>query len=181
MSNSQAAAPYAIVMSIILYFICIKLLPPEIDEVENGDETVRQAMAELGPITTKEKKLLLISFIMLGFWITEKVLHSVSTTASTCIAITLMFLPGIEIMNWKDAQAKISWGPLVLFGIGISLGSALLKTGAAKWMANWLVTAFGTETFSSKQCMKVGIPITIVGYIILLLFAQTYWRFIGIM
>lgn len=259
-----AAAPYAAVMSVLLYFICVKLLPAEVDEVVGGDETVRKAMAELGPMTAKEKKLLVISLLLLAFWVTEKVLHPISTTASTCIAITLMFLPGIEIMTWKDAQQKISWGTLVLFGIGISLGSALLKTGAAKWMANWLVAtfglktlgvfavfaimaafliivhigfasatavasaiipvviavlqslqaaglqlnmvditmlcqfvvsfgfilpvnspqgilAFGTDTFSAKQCMKVGIPITIVGYIMLLVFSQTYWKVLGIM
>ena len=257
-----AAAPYAAIMSVVLYFVCMKLLPAEMDEVEGGDETVKKSMEELGPMHPKEKKLLVISVLLLAAWVTEKVLHPVSTTASTVIAITIMFLPGIDIMTWKEAQSRVSWGTLVLFGIGISLGSALLSTKAAMWLATQLVTtlglaamgvfavfailaaflivvhlgfasatavassmipimiavlkslnipglnmiditmllqfvvsfgfilpvnspqgilAFATETFTAKDCMKVGIPITIIGYILLLVFAQTYWRFLGIL
>ena len=193
-------------------------------------------------------------------------MHPISTTASTVIAITLMFIPGIAIMTWKDAQSRVSWGTLVLFGIGISMGSALLKTKAAMWLANKLVAvlglatmevfavfailavflivvhlgfasatavassmipimiavlkslnlsegvvdginiiditmllqfvvsfgfvlpvnspqgilAYATETFSAKDCMKIGIPVTIIGYILLLVFAKTYWTVLGI-
>lgn len=54
-----------------------------------------------------------------------------------------MLLPGIGIMNWKEAQARISWGTLILFGVGISMGSVLLSTKAAAWLANQLMTVFG--------------------------------------
>ncbi|HCJ90766.1 MAG TPA: hypothetical protein DHV71_02615, partial [Acidaminococcaceae bacterium] len=108
-----AAAPYAAIMSVVLYFVCMKLLPAEMDEVEGGDETVKKSMEELGPMHPKEKKLLVISVLLLAAWVTEKVLHPVSTTASTVIAITIMFLPGIDIMTWKEAQSRVSWGTLV--------------------------------------------------------------------
>jgi sodium-dependent dicarboxylate transporter 2/3/5 len=197
----------------------------------------------------------------LFFWVTEGILHKIPTTLSTCVAVTLMFMPGIGIMNWKQAQDKMSWGTLLLFGVGISLGSALLSTKAAAWIANEIVTGFGlahmtvfavfailaifliiihlgfasatavassmipimiavlkslniqglnivditmllqfvvsfgfilpvnspqgilafaTETFTAKDCMKVGIPITIIGYVLLLIFANTYWKMMGI-
>lgn len=256
------AAPYAAIMSVILYFVCMKMLPAEISEVKGGDETVKKAMLEMGFMSPKEKKLLIISLLLIFFWVTEKILHPVSTTASTVIAITLMFMPGINIMTWKEAQAKVSWGTLVLFGIGISMGSALLNTKAAMWIANKLVTemglvnmgvfavfailaafliivhlgfasatavassmipimiavlknlniqglnmvditmllqfvvsfgfilpvnspqgilAYATETFSVKDCIKVGLPITIIGYLLLLVFAKTYWTVLGIL
>lgn len=256
------AAPYAAIMSVILYFVCMKMLPAEISEVKGGDETVKKTMLEMGSMSPKEKKLLIISLLLIFFWVTEKILHPVSTTASTVIAITLMFMPGINIMTWKEAQAKVSWGTLVLFGIGISMGSALLNTKAAMWIANKLVTemglvnmgvfavfailaafliivhlgfasatavassmipimiavlknlniqglnmvditmllqfvvsfgfilpvnspqgilAYATETFSVKDCIKVGLPITIIGYLLLLVFAKTYWTVLGIL
>ena len=213
-----------------------------------------------------EKKLMLISMGLLFLWVTEKILHPLDTTTSTVIAITLMFMPGIGIMTWKEAQSHISWGTLVLFGIGISMGSALLSTKAAAWLAHELSVGFGlagmsvfmvfailamflivvhigfasatavassmipimiavlkslnlsegvvdginiiditmllqfvvsfgfvlpvnspqgilayaTETFSAKDCMKIGIPVTIIGYILLLVFAKTYWTVLGI-
>src|SRR3546814_11780427 len=65
------------------------------------------------------------------FWATEGVLHSIDTSTTTIVAVALMFLPGIGIMTWKEAQPKIPWGTIVLFGIGISLGTALLQTKGA--------------------------------------------------
>ena len=256
-----AAAPYAVIMSVILYFVCLKMLPPEMEAVEGGDEAVRHSIQEMGPMTTAEKKLLVISCGLLFLWVTEKVLHPLDTTTTTIVAITLMFLPGIGIMTWKEAQARISWGTLILFGIGISMGSALLSTHAAAWLANEIsvnfglagmsvfmvfailalflivihlgfasatavassmipiviavlqslgieglnivsitmvlqfvvsfgfilpvnspqgILAFATGTFTARDCIKVGLPITIIGYILLLIFAQTYWRGLGI-
>ena len=256
-----SAAPYAAIMSVILYFICIKVLPPETEEVAGGDATGRKSMEELGPMKGTEKKLVVISIVLLLFWVTEGILHKIPTTLSTCVAVTLMFMPGINIMNWKQAQAKMSWGTLLLFGVGISLGTALLSTKAAAWIANQIVAGFGlanmsvfavfailamfliiihlgfasatavassmipimiavlkslniqglnivditmllqfvvsfgfilpvnspqgilafaTETFTAKDCMKVGIPVTIIGYILLLIFANTYWKMMGI-
>ncbi len=255
------AAPYAVIMSIVLYFLCTKLLPPETQEVAGGDQAVAKEIKELGPMKMSEKKLVIISVVLLFFWVTEGLLHKIPTTVSTCIAVTLMFLPGIGIMTWKQAQAKMSWGTLLLFGVGISLGSALLATKAAAWMAHQLVSGFGlasmsvfavfaimamflivvhlgfasatavassmipimiavlkslnipglnvvdqtmllqfvvsfgfilpvnspqgilafaTDTFTAKDCIKVGLPLTIIGYILLLIFAQTYWKFMGI-
>jgi len=43
----------------------------------------------------------------------------------------LLFLPGIGVMDWKTANPLIPWGTIVLFGVGISLGTALLQTQAA--------------------------------------------------
>ena len=39
-----------------------------------------------------------------------------------------MMMPGIGIMTWKEVQERINWGTLLLFGVGISLGSAILST-----------------------------------------------------
>ena len=63
-------------------------------------------------------------------------LHSFDTSTTTITAVALMFLPGIGIMTWKEAQPNIPWGTIVLFGIGISLGTALLQTKGAVWLAD---------------------------------------------
>ena len=55
--------------------------------------------------------------------------------------MALLFLPGIGVMTWKEAQPRIPWGTVVLFGVGISLGTALLQTKAATWLANLIVAA----------------------------------------
>ncbi len=76
-------------------------------------------------------------------WATEGVLHSVDTTSSTIVAIALMLMPRIGVMSWKESQKGFPWGTVVLFAIGIAMGSALLKTQAAPWLAKLIVQNLG--------------------------------------
>jgi len=140
-----AAAPFGILMSIALYFVMTRMMRPEVTEVPGGREATRQALAELGPMKVSEMKLLAISLTLLAFWATEGVFHRFDTSTTTITAVALMFLPGIWIMTWKEAQPKIPWGTVILFGIGISLGTALLQTRGAVWLANIVVAEFGLK------------------------------------
>lgn len=132
-------------MCIALYFVMTLMMPPEVKEVPGGREATRKALADLGPMKTSEKKLLAISLTLLAFWATEGVLHRFDTSTTTITAVALMFLPGIGIMTWKDAQPRIPWGTVILFGIGISLGTALLQTRGAVWLADLVVAEFGLK------------------------------------
>lgn len=177
--------------------------------------------------------------------------------------LAIMLLPGIGVMNWKEVEKRVQWGTLLMFGIGISLGSTLLDTQAASWMANYVVKGFGldglpslaifailaafliiihlgfasataltaallpilisllsslppelgvnpvgmtillafsvsfgfilpinapqnmvcmgTDTFTPRQFTRVGLYLTVIGYLLLLLFAATWWKILGLM
>ncbi|HXF86965.1 MAG TPA: DASS family sodium-coupled anion symporter [Xanthobacteraceae bacterium] len=140
-----AAAPFAALMSIALYFVMTRMMPPEVAQVAGGRAAIRKSLADLGPMKLSEKKLLTISLTLLAFWATEGVLHKFDTSTTTITAVALMFMPGIGIMSWKDAQSRIPWGTVILFGIGISLGTALLQTKGAVWLADLVVAEFGLK------------------------------------
>ncbi|EIW20546.1 MULTISPECIES: DASS family sodium-coupled anion symporter [Pelosinus] len=150
-----AAVPFSIFMSVALYYVLMKMMPPETDEIAGGKEAVAKALTELGPMKSNEKKLMILSVILLGLWATEKILHPFDTSSTTIAAIAIMLLPGIGIMTWKEAQSKIPWGTLLLFGVGISLGSALLSTKAATWLAKIIVTIFGLQTMPILMILAV--------------------------
>ncbi|WP_254653874.1 anion permease [Corynebacterium accolens] len=40
--------------------------------------------------------------------------------------------------------------------------------------------AYGTGAFSTKQFLRSGIPLTIVGYLLILLLSATYWSWLGL-
>ncbi len=255
-----AAAPFSIMLSIGLYFIAMIMLPPESHEVPGGEAAVKRALTEIGPMTGKEKRLLVISLVLLCFWATEQMLHQFDSATTTTIAVAILFLPGIGVMGWNEAQPRIPWGTVVLFGIGISLGTALLQTKAASWLANLIVTgfgldhlgalailavlalflivihlgfasatalasslipiiiavlqkvqtpginiigmtmilqfvvsygfilpvnspqgmvAYGTDTFTARDFIRVGLVLTVVAYLLTLAFGATYWRWLG--
>src|SRR5262249_34566735 len=119
-----AAAPFSALMSVILYFILLKAMPPETEEVAGGKEAIARALKELGPMKASEKRLLAMALVLLFFWSTEKIVHPFDTSSTTIAMIAIMLLPKVGVMTWKEAQPKIGWGTLMLFGVGISLGSA---------------------------------------------------------
>jgi sodium-dependent dicarboxylate transporter 2/3/5 len=157
-----AAAPFGILMSIALYFVMTRMMPPEVAQVTGGREAIRKSLADLGAMKTAEKKLLAISLTLLAFWATEGMLHKLDTSTTTIAAVALMFLPGIGIMTWKEAQPKIPWGTVVLFGIGISLGTALLQTKGAVWLADIVVAEFGLKQATTMFILGVMTTFLIV-------------------
>src|SRR5450830_1716334 len=46
-----AGAPWALIMSAVLLFLVIKLLPPESDSIPGGKEAVAQSLVDIGPMT----------------------------------------------------------------------------------------------------------------------------------
>ena len=158
-----AAAPFGILMSIALYFVMTWMMPAEVKEIPGGRDQIRKSLADLGPMKTSEKKLLAISLALLAFWSTEGVLHKFDTSSTTLAAVALMFLPGIGIMTWKDAQPRIPWGTIVLFGIGISIGTALLQTRGASWLADLAVVQFGLKNATALFILgTLGLFLTLI-------------------
>ena len=134
-------------MTVALFFIMTRMMQPEMKEIAGGQETIRQQLAELGPMTLNQWKLLAV--VLLGFWSTEKVLHSFDTTSTTIAAVALMLFPCIGVMDWKQSQKGFPWGTVVLFAVGISVGSALLQTKAAGWLAQLIVSNLGLQMASA--------------------------------
>jgi sodium-dependent dicarboxylate transporter 2/3/5 len=251
-------APYSIAMSVALYFVLMKMMTPS--AAESAIEASGDLGPKLGPMTTDEIKLLVFSLVLLGFWATEDKLHSFDSSTVAVAAVALLFLPKIGVIGWKQVQSRIPWGILIQLGVGVSLGTALLKTGAAGWLASYVVDefgvqqlsifailavlwlflilihlgfssgaamattmipvmmsvlqqaqiptlkvagmtmlltfvtsvgwilpingpqnmlAFGTETFEARDFIRVGLVLTVIAYVMLLIFAATYWRWLG--
>jgi len=64
-------------------------------------------------------------------------------------------------------------GMSMLLGFTVSFGF-ILPINAPQNMV-----CLGTETFDGRQFARVGVPVPIVGYALMLLFAVTYWRWLG--
>ena len=71
------------------------------------------------------------------------------------LGLTFLMLPGVGVMTWKEVQQKIPWGTVVVFGIGISLGSTLLTTQAGSWLAGVLVDSLGMDSMGAWTLFAV--------------------------
>jgi anion transporter len=144
-----AGAPFSALLSIAVYFIMTRMMKPEMAEIAAGQATIRQQLDAIGAMTVKEWKLLGIVLVLLGFWATEKSLHNLDTSSTTIAAIALMLLPRVGVMDWKESQRGFPWGTVILFAVGISVGTALLRTQAASWLASLIVQHLGLQNASA--------------------------------
>ncbi len=148
-----AAAPFWLIMAPLVAVILWRFHRPEVDRIEGGAESVRSSLAGLGPMTGAEWRTLGVGAALLLTWATEGRLHGLDTASSTILAVAVLLLPGTGVMSWKQAQAAVPWGTLLLFGVGVSLGTMLVTTRGAPWLGNLIVDLFA---------LKAATPFTIV-------------------
>lgn len=141
------AAPFSIIMSILLYFVMTRFFKAETDEISGGRELIDKELAELGPIKPVEWRLITIATLLLIFWATEGIFHPFDSSSVTLIALALMLSPKIGVFTWKEVEGTINWGTIIVFAIGISLGTVLLRTGAAQWLSDVTFGAMGLDAF----------------------------------
>ena len=256
------AAPWSLVMSVVLYFVMRWTIRPEVDKLSGGRAVVQKELDDLGPMTGPEIRLTIVAVLLLVLWSTQDILHPLDAPTVTLLAIGALLIPRIGVFDWKSAERLINWGTLVVFAVGISLGMLLLDTGAAQWLSERTFTAlgihempllatialvslfnilihlgfasatslaaalipvfialaaslpnadevgigfviiqqfvisfgfllpisapqnmlaYGTGAFSTMQFLKTGIPLTVAGYLLVLLFSATYWQWIGLL
>ncbi|NUZ08520.1 DASS family sodium-coupled anion symporter [Piscinibacter koreensis] len=162
-----AGAPFSALLSVAVYFIMTRMMKPETEEIAGGQATIRKQLDAIGPMSAREWKLLAIVLVLLSFWSTEKVLHEFDTSSTTIAAVALMLLPRFGVMDWKDSQRGFPWGTVVLFAVGISVGTALLRTGAAGWLANLIVQNLGLQhagAFSILMLMSLFLILIHLGF-----------------
>lgn len=116
----------------------------KLDDTAGSADLLRQQLAELGPLTTGEKRTAVIGTLMAGAWIFQPLLKTWAPWLSDAlIAIAgslLMFLvpvnlrKGEYVMSWADTR-DMPWGILVLFGGGLSLAAVITSSGLSAWIA----------------------------------------------
>src|SRR5690606_39738885 len=94
-------------MSIVLYFVMLKLFLLEMNEIPNGKAMVREQLKKLGPLTGAEWRLLVITLSLLVLWSTENVLHPFDSASVTLVAVAAMLMPHIGVFSWKQAEKNI--------------------------------------------------------------------------
>jgi sodium-dependent dicarboxylate transporter 2/3/5 len=140
----QAGFPVSVVLLIIAGLYLGRGL-----NVSNGqvDKSIlREQMMDLGPISSDEKRVLIVFLLTALAWMLRSYLITPflpqldDTIIALIAALTLFVLPSKEngrLIDWKDAE-KLPWGILLLFGGGIALASGFDKTGTASLLAEQL-------------------------------------------
>jgi solute carrier family 13 (sodium-dependent dicarboxylate transporter), member 2/3/5 len=151
--------PAALLILPIAYLILVRVYPPEdlsgceFDSL-SGKETLPEKLAPA------ELKALVIFAVTLLFWLGDPLLNSLTGISIpieivAVAAAVAFFLPGVNILSWREAQTDIDWGGIVLIAAGLSLGMIVFETGAARWLAMIAFAPIGSLTLALRIFLAV--------------------------
>lgn len=109
-------------------------------------------------------------FAILGAFLILIHLGFASATALTSALLPIL----IAVLQTLPGEFN-RLGMTMLLGFVVSYGF-ILPINAPQNMV-----CLGTQTFTAKQFAKVGLIVTAVGYVLMLGFGATYWKWLGLM
>jgi sodium-dependent dicarboxylate transporter 2/3/5 len=121
-------------------------------ELPGGAELVEREIARLGPISTGERRVAIVFVLAAVAWVTRPLLERwvlgiTDAGIAVIIGLLLFMVPGDLkrgefLLSWTWAR-RLPWGVLLLFGGGLSLASAIDRSGLAAWLADSFATLGG--------------------------------------
>jgi sodium-dependent dicarboxylate transporter 2/3/5 len=172
------AMPFTLIMIPVVTFLLLKLYRPEITDLEEVMELIKEEMDADGPMSLQGKTALGIFLAVLFSW----VLFSQQLGVGNIAMIGIVLAAVLRLIDWGYLQQKTQWGVVVLYAGAISMGKMLVATGAATWLAKNLLgivatigvtkglpllAATTTITALTTQTMADGPTIAVLGPIFL--------------
>lgn len=127
--------PMVAVLVPIAWWVIVKCHPPEMKTVGSQPDIERHRQ-ELGPMRVAEVKTIGMLVVMMGLWIAGSWVKALDVTLVAVAGAVVMFVPGVRLLTWKQAERGIGWDAVLMIGGVTSLGAACEKTGLAKWVVD---------------------------------------------
>ena len=124
-----------------------------------GKAVLRRMKEELGAITVPEIRVAIVFVLMAATWVLRPLLvklPGLSALDDSGIAmaggIALFLIPSGDksdpiLLRWTYAE-RLPWSVLILFGGGLTLASAVTRTGLAEWLGGSLQTIGALPLFA---------------------------------
>ena len=127
--------PPALICGLLAVPIIMWMWPPDVKDIREGQKFVHAELEKLGPMTKIEIYTLIVFLLTLTLWATDKI-HKLNSTHVALFSVIAMIAPGpLQVMTWKEAEKKVPWNVFIVYGAGLSMGSVMVSSGAAKWIA----------------------------------------------
>ncbi len=137
-----AVVPIVVVM-LVFAFVFIRLFHKiDIEDTSKALEVLEKKNRELGRPSFDQR---MIGAVMLGTvfsWIFLSKVADLATIAIVAVAVLFVF----KLVNWRDLEAYVNWGIILMYGGAIALGFALEKTGAAAWLSKAFMSNIGASS-----------------------------------
>lgn len=134
------ALPIVIVMTPISWFCITAVFKPEpiTDDCLQG---IRDQAAAATKVEAHEIKAIIVVVGLLVLWIVGNWIPVLNATVVALIGLTVMFLPGMNLLTWKEFQDSVPWGIVIMCGTIMSMGGVIESTGAAAFLSQLIINS----------------------------------------
>jgi len=133
--------PVGLIVLFMAWFLLTRLFPSYGERLQLDE--LRTEADSLGPLSSGEKRTLLVFLPTVALWILGADLASwlglpPSFMSAAVVALAAsVFLFVVRSIQWENARS-ISWDVFLIIGSGLALGEGLAYSGAAQWLADSL-------------------------------------------
>lgn len=143
--------------------------PPRLDSLPGGRQLIEEELAGLGPMSRGERGVAAIFCLTALLWVVRPLLDGwlpgLTDAGVAVLGAMLLFLIPVD---WRrgdflldgGAFQRLPWQVLLLFGGGLSLASAIQRTGLARWI--------GEAMEGLRGWPVLALVLLVVGVIVLL-------------
>lgn len=161
-------APAAILMVPFAWRILLWLFPPEIDRLPLTREDVQAKVAALGPLSSAERYTLWLFIVLIVTWVMTPFVASLTggwfdppVEAVGLAGGLALFVPGVKVLTWKEAQQDIDWAGIIMIVAGLSLGTFIYESGAARWLA-WVLLGGITDVPLALRTFVIVLGVSVL-------------------
>lgn len=143
-----AVVPVGVAL-VIVPWAAYKIFPPQIGETPEAPAAARAGLAEMGPMSAKEKKMLAVFILLLLAWSLDSILAafglpklSINATMAALVGVALMFI--LNVVKWADVVKNGSiWSTLLFYGAAIAMATKITTLGVTTWIGESVSGALG--------------------------------------
>jgi len=131
--------PLVLIQIPIVSWLLLRNFAPEYTILDSGVRKLKVQVAKSGKIKRKGTMSAVIFLAIFLGWVFLSESLGLGTIALAGVFLYLV----TGLVTWDELNRNTHWGVIILFGSTISLGSYIKSTGAAIWLANYIMNIFG--------------------------------------
>lgn len=136
------ALPICLISLAVCWLTLIRIFPPEEMQPAALDVQLARA-AEMEPLNNREKRLIAVICTMLALWILSSWIHSINTLVVAIFGMTILFLPNVGMLEWKEFSREANWNTIFFIGGVSALIFCITSSGASEWLVELLTRPLG--------------------------------------
>lgn len=134
-----AAAPVVVLGLLTTPLILRAVIKPEPVDFSAARRVIERAVENLGPMRRPQYVALAIISLTILAWVSVGG-RRVDLAVIALLGAVALFV--FKVLTWEKAERHVYWNIVLMYGGAIALGSALDRTGAAKWLLEGVLDGY---------------------------------------